>query len=75
MNQFIIPQQDKERKTKRITINKYINLKRLQYVIELHKKGHSLIYACMEAKFPNYEAFTYLYKKEFGCSPSKDFPN
>lgn len=58
-----------------ITINKYINLKRLQYVIELHKKGHSLIYACMEAKFPNYEAFTYLYKKEFGCSPSKDFPN
>lgn len=58
-----------------ITINKYINLKRMQYVIELNKKGYSLIYACMEAGFSNYEAFAYLYKKEFGKSPSKDFFN
>ena len=56
-----------------ITINKYINLKRMQYVFELNKKGHSLIYACMEAGFANYEAFAYLYKKEFGSTPSKDF--
>lgn len=56
-----------------ITIKKYINLKRIQYVIELNKKGHSLIYSCAEAGFSNYEAFAYLYKKEFGSSPSKDF--
>ena len=58
-----------------ITIKKYIDLKRIQYVIELNKKGHSLIYACMEAGFSNYESFSYLYKKEFGNSPSKDFFN
>lgn len=58
-----------------ITIKKYINLKRLQYVIELNKMGHSLVYACIEAGFSSYESFSYLYKKEFGNSPSKDFFN
>lgn len=58
-----------------ITIKKYINLKRLQYVIELNKKGYSLVHACIDAGFPCYESFAYLYKKEFGTSPSKDLFN
>lgn len=58
-----------------ITIKKYINLKKMQKVIELHKKGLSLIHSCIEAGFANYEAFAYLYKKEFGILPKNDFFN
>lgn len=54
-----------------LTVNKYINLKKMQMVIDLHQKGHSLVHSCIEAGFSSYEAFAYLYKKEYGTAPKK----
>lgn len=55
-----------------ITLSKYIDLKKMQKAIDLHKNGHSLIHASIEAGFSSYEAFAYLYKKEYGTSPRKN---
>lgn len=52
-----------------ITVNKYIDLKKMQKALDLHQKGHSLIHSSIEAGFDSYEAFSYLYKKEYGISP------
>ena len=59
------------KKTTGITLSKYIDLKKMQKAIDLHKNGHSLIHSSIEAGFNSYEAFAYLYKKEYGTSPKK----
>ena len=56
-----------------ITVSKYVDLKKMQKVIDLHQNGHSLIHSCIEAGFNSYDAFAYLYKKEYGSSPKNSF--
>ena len=55
-----------------LTINKYINRKRILLVRELAMSGWSLIDASMEAGFGNYSNFYKVYVKETGVSPKKD---
>ena len=54
-----------------LTINKYINHKRILLVRELAMSGWSLIDASMEAGFGNYSNFYKVYIKETGISPKK----
>lgn len=58
-----------------LTINKYINYKRILMVRELALSGWSLIDASMEAGFGNYSNFYKVYVKETGKSPKEDLKN
>ena len=58
-----------------LTITQYINIKKIENVEKLYKQGRSLISACIESGFKNYDCFAYNYKKEFGASPKKGLSN
>lgn len=55
-----------------MSVNRYINYKRLLLARELYAKGMSLTAAAEEAGFCNYSGFYKLYRREFGVSPRED---
>lgn len=55
-----------------MSVNRYINYKRLLLARELCAKGMSLTDAAAEAGFGNYSGFYKLYRREFGVSPRDD---
>ena len=61
------------KKSTGITIPRYVNIKKMEYVEKLYNRGKSLTRACVEAGFGNYDNFAYSYKAEFGISPRKGF--
>ncbi len=55
-----------------LSINKYINYKRLLLARELYSDGMSLTDASAEAGFCNYSSFYKVYRREFASSPRDD---
>lgn len=55
-----------------MSINRYVNYKRLLLVRELCAGGMSLTDAAQEAGFNNYSGFYKIYRREFGISPRED---
>ncbi len=55
-----------------MSINRYVNYKRLLLVRELCAGGMSLTDAAAEAGFNNYSGFYKVYRREFGISPRED---
>lgn len=55
-----------------LTINNYINRKKLLIAREQIELGKSLTEASLEAGFRNYSSFYKMYVKDYGKSPSKD---
>lgn len=55
-----------------LSVNRYINYKRLLLARELCSQGMSLTDASEEAGFCNYSSFYKVYKREFGSSPRTD---
>lgn len=55
-----------------LSVNRYINYKRLLLARELCSQGMSLTDASEEAGFCNYSSFYKVYKREFGSSPRID---
>lgn len=53
------------------TISQYINYKRIMLVQELHRKGHNLMHASMEAGFNSYANFYKAYVKQIGEAPKE----
>ena len=60
------------RKHTGLSVNRYINYKRLLLARELYSQGMSLTDASEEAGFCNYSSFYKMYKREFGASPRED---
>lgn len=58
-----------------MTVNKYINCKRILLVKELHANGKSFTDASLEAGFENYATFYSVYRREMGVSPRIDMQN
>jgi len=54
-----------------MTLNRYINYKRLLLAKELHGNGENLTTASMNAGFDSYSTFYKVYKKELGKAPGK----
>lgn len=60
------------RKHTGLSVNRYINYKRLLLARELYAQGMSLTDASEEAGFCNYSSFYKMYRREFGASPRSD---
>lgn len=60
------------RKHTGLSVNQYINYKRLLLARDLYAQGMSLTDASEEAGFNNYSCFYKMYKREFGVSPRED---
>lgn len=56
-----------------LTVNKYINLKRIMLVKKYCADGMNISRACMEAGFSNYSTFYRSYVKEFNRKPKEEF--
>ena len=54
------------------TIGEYIKTKRLLYARDLIQNGKGITDACYACGFKNYSTFLRAYRKNFGCSPSKN---
>lgn len=59
------------KKSTGITIPRYVNIKKMENVERLCKKGNSLTHSCIKSGFTSYNNFAYTYKKEFGICPKK----
>ena len=58
-----------------MTVNRYINYKRILLAKELHANGKNFTDASLEAGFENYATFYSVYRREMGTSPRNDMQN
>lgn len=54
-----------------VTVTEYINIRRIHFVNDQIRSGHSIHEACFEAGFHNYSNFYRIYTKHMGLTPQQ----